>query len=180
MHWSVTALLFSLLVLISTIKTAHFFIVLKGKQNQLLNIKETTFSEQGSFIRFKIQGKKWWQFIRTPGEGTLFLGPIHQSPDLSQINVHVGAGAWIFNIPGGAIEAPGNNDLPMWRYKIVQFKERHRVVIGQNFAQSLRSSWRSNLSFMKCGDMQHFLFGTTSARSSYLIPCVLFEISKLF
>lgn len=58
MHRTVTAFLFSLQVLISTIKTAHFFIVLDSKQNHVLNIKETTFSEQSSFIRLKIKGKK--------------------------------------------------------------------------------------------------------------------------
>ena len=37
----------------------------------------------------------------------------------------------------------------MCRYKILQYKERHLVVIGLNFAQSLRGSrGSSNLNFV--------------------------------
>ena len=40
----------------------------------------------------------------------------------------------------------------MLRYKILQFKERHLVVITQNFAQTLKGSWENTiLSFMSIG-----------------------------
>ena len=73
----------------------------------------------------------------------------------------------------------------MWRYKILQFKLCHLVVIWQNFAQSLRGSLgSSHLSFIQvietdpCGDMQHFVFWAKCTGSCF--TWVLFGISKLF
>ena len=73
----------------------------------------------------------------------------------------------------------------MWRYKILQFKERHLVVICQTFAQSLRGSrGSSDLSFMSFGRSLRryaaFPVWKKSAGSCYLITWVKFGISKFF
>ena len=73
----------------------------------------------------------------------------------------------------------------MWRYKIIQFKERHLVVICQTFAQSLRGSrGSSDLSFMSFGRSLRryaaFPVWKKSAGSCYLITWVKFGISKFF
>ena len=55
----------------------------------------------------------------------------------------------------------------MWRYKILQFKERHLVVIAQNFGQHLRGSWgSSNLSFISFGHTNVEIFNTSCLKGN--------------
>ena len=114
--------------------------------------------------------------------------------------VHVGGGAWIVNIPGGTIESPGNafhqegivNDSTKFRHnptnwcgdmKYLNSKQRHPVVICQNFAQSLWGSWgSSHLGFMSFGQTNvevcnTLCFEQKCTGSCCLITWVLFGIS---